>query len=147
MTTRKLALFLATALGGSAAVAQDDPMTPFAPCPDSPNCVNSQTESGEEDWAIDPIKPASPDALDATWAALMDVLEGRERVEIKTQGPDYIWAIESTALFSFTDDLEFQKDSEAGVIHIRSASRVGYYDFGANRKRLEAIREALTDAL
>jgi hypothetical protein len=32
--------------------------------------------------------------------------------------------------------------SAAGVIHVRSASRKGYWDFGVNRRRVEAIREA-----
>ena len=33
--------------------------------------------------------------------------------------------------------------SAAGVIHVRSASRTGYWDLGANRRRVETIREAI----
>jgi len=40
----------------------------------------------------------------------------------------------------FVDDVEFFFPDTA-VIHMRSASRVGYSDFGANRKRLEKIRQ------
>ena len=40
----------------------------------------------------------------------------------------------------FVDDGEFLLDRENKVIHIRSASRLGYSDLGKNRSRLEDIR-------
>jgi uncharacterized protein (DUF1499 family) len=40
------------------------------------------------------------------------------------------------------DDVEFRIDGAAGVIHVRSASRKGYWDLGVNRRRVETIREA-----
>jgi uncharacterized protein (DUF1499 family) len=43
----------------------------------------------------------------------------------------------------FVDDVEFRIDEAAGVIHVRSASRTGYWDLGANRRRVETIREAI----
>ena len=47
-----------------------------------------------------------------------------------------------TRLLRFTDDVEFSLDEAAGVIHVRSASRLGYGDRGVNRARVEAIRSA-----
>ena len=47
-----------------------------------------------------------------------------------------------SARFRFVDDLEFYLDRLEKKIHVRSASRVGKYDFGANRRRVEAIRRA-----
>jgi uncharacterized protein (DUF1499 family) len=44
-----------------------------------------------------------------------------------------------SAIFSFVDDVEFEFDDGAKVIHFRSASRLGYYDFGVNRRRMESI--------
>ena len=35
-------------------------------------------------------------------------------------------------------------DPEAGVVQVCLASRVGYGDLGANRKRVESLREALS---
>jgi uncharacterized protein (DUF1499 family) len=43
-------------------------------------------------------------------------------------------------MMGFVDDVEFFFPDSA-VIHMRSASRVGYSDFGVNRKRLEKIRQ------
>jgi len=40
----------------------------------------------------------------------------------------------------FVDDLEFYFSKE-NVIQVRSASRLGYSDFGVNRKRVEKLRE------
>ena len=37
-------------------------------------------------------------------------------------------------------------DSEARLFHIRSASRMGYGDFGVNRKRVESVRSQLQAA-
>ncbi|MFK7778444.1 MAG: DUF1499 domain-containing protein, partial [Gimesia sp.] len=42
--------------------------------------------------------------------------------------------------FRFVDDVEFLIDSGQNMIQVRSASRVGHSDFGANRKRIESIR-------
>ena len=49
---------------------------------------------------------------------------------------------EFRSLLGFVDDVEFRIDGAAGVIHVRSASRKGYWDLGVNRCRVETIREA-----
>jgi uncharacterized protein (DUF1499 family) len=41
------------------------------------------------------------------------------------------------------DDVEFQLVPEERLMHVRSASRVGYWDLGVNRRRVERLREAL----
>jgi uncharacterized protein (DUF1499 family) len=38
------------------------------------------------------------------------------------------------------DDVEFCIDDDLRTIHVRSSSRVGYFDFGVNRRRIERIR-------
>jgi len=53
---------------------------------------------------------------------------------------DYIAATFTSRLFGFVDDLEIRIDTDAGLIHFRSASRVGRGDFSANRKRVELIQ-------
>jgi len=46
----------------------------------------------------------------------------------------------TSLLLRFVDDVEFLFDSETKTVHFRSASRVGYGDFGVNRRRMEDIR-------
>jgi len=55
----------------------------------------------------------------------------------------YIHATQSSARFGFVDDIEFLYEPGAGLLHGRSASRVGYSDFGVNRRRLETLFQEL----
>jgi uncharacterized protein (DUF1499 family) len=63
------------------------------------------------------------------------------RVRLVTQTDTYLHAEFATAVFRFIDDVEFYVDETAGVVHFRSASRVGYSDLGVNRRRMEGVRE------
>jgi len=42
----------------------------------------------------------------------------------------------------YVDDVELRLDENKQLIHVRSASRVGHSDLGANRKRVARIRAA-----
>jgi uncharacterized protein (DUF1499 family) len=53
---------------------------------------------------------------------------------------DYLRAEFATRWLGFVDDVEFWADPAAGVIQVRSASRLGRKDFGVNRERIEKIR-------
>jgi len=55
---------------------------------------------------------------------------------------DYLYAEYRTPLLRFVDDVEFLLAE--GVIHVRSASRLGRRDFGVNRKRIETLRKMLS---
>lgn len=68
------------------------------------------------------------------------ILRGMERTRIVTEQPDYLYAQCTTRLMRFTDDVEFWLDEPAGLIHVRSASRIGHGDRGVNRARIEMIR-------
>jgi len=47
----------------------------------------------------------------------------------------------STTIVGYTDDVEFLIDAENKRIEVRSSSRLGTSDFGANRKRIEQLRK------
>lgn len=85
------------------------------------------------------------------WAKLERAVGGLPRTTIVTNNKDkssaqtqgrYLYAQSTTLVFRFTDDLEFVMDEANNLIHMRSASRLGRKDFGANRARLEAVRLA-----
>jgi uncharacterized protein (DUF1499 family) len=108
------------------------------PCPDRPNCVSSQ--STDPRHAIRPLSyPGTP--ADAS-ERLLKLLRSMPRVRVVTATPDYIHAEFTSRVFRFVDDVEFVFDGADKNIQIRSASRLGYSDFGVNRKRVETIREA-----
>lgn len=104
-------------------------------CPGSPNCVNSQSENPQA--KIAPLAPVSI-------AQLRAIIEGMERTTIIEQTDNYLYAEFKSQLMGYVDDVEFYLDSAANVIHVRSASRLGKSDLGANRQRIEKIRELLT---
>ncbi|MHA7871648.1 MAG: DUF1499 domain-containing protein [Hyphococcus sp.] len=106
----------------------------LAPCPASPNCVTSEA-GAPASHLVAPLPAAAWDRLPAVIAA--------QGGKVVMQRDDYIAAEFSTPLMKFVDDVEFRNAGDA--VHVRSASRVGHSDMGANKKRMDALRAALTD--
>lgn len=117
-----------------------DTNTRLQPCPSSPNCVCSDAQ---DDHAIAPIKLAADPQY--TWQRLQDYLSQQRGFTVKQVENDYLKAEARTRLLRFVDDVEFELREDAGIIAVRSASRVGYSDLGANRRRIEKLRRAITD--
>jgi len=111
------------------------------PPPSSPNCVSSLADASDPVHHIAPLRVPGP--IEEALGRVKAVVEAMPRTRITTVEDDYLHAVFTTAIFRWKDDVEFQVDADAGVVHVRSASRVGYGDLGANRKRVEAIRSAL----
>lgn len=77
----------------------------------------------------------------AAMARLAGIVSRMPRTTVVTSEPGYLYAQCRTRLLGFTDDLEFYLDAPAGVIQVRSASRLGKGDLGVNRQRVEALRQ------
>ena len=109
----------------------------------TPNSVSSQAalyrDHPQRVYAdIAPLNYTGDGQVAMTQLAM--ILKSSERTAVITQDPGYIYAQSTTTVLQFTDDLEFWLDSQNAVIQVRSASRLGRKDFGANRARIEAIR-------
>lgn len=105
------------------------------------NSVSSQAGRHEHtDYHLIAPLRYSGDA-DAAFARLEQVVAGMPGATIVEQRPGYLYAQFQTRMLKFVDDVEFLLDAPAGVIHMRSASRLGRKDFGANRQRLETVRQ------
>lgn len=112
-------------------------------CPDSPNCVCSDAAKADSHY-IPPLTTAADPAR--AWRALIEHLEEAPEYTLVEQTDSYIHAEARTRLLRFVDDVEFHLRPERNEIAVRSASRLGYSDLGANRRRIEALRGALADA-
>jgi uncharacterized protein (DUF1499 family) len=132
-----LRLAVILALMSSFLPAGEAPRT-LAPCPDSPNCVSSQAR--DRAHFTEPLHYTG-DATRA-WERLKAALGTEPRITIIEDTGDYLHAEARSLVFRFVDDVEFLLDPRAGVIQVRSASRVGYSDFGVNRRRVQRIRKA-----
>ena len=115
---------------------------PLAPCGRRPNCVCSRDDASAR-HRVEPFA-VSGDAA-AAFARLKSLLAGMPRTAIVAATEDYLHAVCRTRI-GFADDLECRLCRAQGVIHVRSASRLGYYDFGVNRARVEALRRRLQSA-
>ena len=108
-------------------------------CPNTPNCVSSEFES-DADHYIEPITLLNDDA---SWVmprlkATVEKLGGN----VRSESNKYLSATFTSSIFRYVDDFELRLDAATNTVHVRSASRVGRSDLGANRERVERFRTA-----
>ena len=113
----------------------------LAPPQRTPNSVSSQADPSDAEHFITPI-PFKGAAVEAMAAARKAVEAMQGATVIRHEG-NYLYAEFRTRLLRFVDDVEFFFDEKAGLIHLRSASRLGRRDFGVNRARGEALRSRI----
>jgi len=114
------------------------------PCPDSTNCVCSEQMFGPrssqkiESFSVGDGKPAE------AWRALIEAVKA-EGGSVTVEMDRYLRAEFRVPVFGFVDDFEARLGE--GAIEVRSASRVGQSDLGANRSRVERLRIAYRERL
>lgn len=111
------------------------------PCPDKPNCVQTYAPTDESHFQL-PLTAKADDAQtkQAISAAISET--GGQIISEEPLKPSgyYLHAEYQSDWLKFVDDVEIViKD---GLIHIRSASRLGYSDMGVNATRFEEIKTA-----
>ena len=109
----------------------------LAPCPDSPNCVSTKSKDPGNMMPPLPYLKSGEESMDC----LLGIVRDMKRATIVSATPSYLHVEFRSALFQFVDDVEFVFDDSARLIHFRSASRTGYYDFGVNRRRMKEISD------
>lgn len=110
-------------------------------CPTTPNCVSSL--AGDPQHHIRPMQiRVSPEVA---WEKLKLALVEERGIKIVAEEKPawYLRAEARSRVFGFVDDVEFQIRPQEQVIQVRSAARVGYWDLGVNRRRVERIRVRL----
>ena len=125
------------ALSVSVLAEEQKPLTIKTPCPDKPNCVSSLANTSDEEHYIENFKVASAEDL----VKLKEKIMQLNRYELVSETKDTLHFEYTSLIFRFVDDMIFFYDSDKGVIEVRSSSRVGHSDLGANRKRVEEIRK------
>lgn len=131
------AVAVLAACGGTAHLR--DAAGRLAPC-SARHCVSSLETRA--DYRVAPLRYDG--SREAAHAELLRALSRLPRTSVVTATPGYVHATVTSPLMHYVDDLEFV--FEDGVIHLRSASRTGYYDFGVNRDRVEALRRRLAES-
>jgi len=112
-------------------------------CPSTPNCVSSDAD--------DPRRIVAPLAFGErtaeAWSLLLELLTDLPRVELVERTDTTAHAVFTTRLLRFRDDLHLELRDGRGEIAVRSASRVGHWDLGTNRRRVEGLRRQLSSLL
>ena len=108
-------------------------------CPDKPNCVSSELVSDAKHH-IEPLVYSADDA-ERVMPRLKTIIYEMGG-SIQSEEADYLAATFTSSVFRFVDDLELRIDADQKTIHLRSASRVGHGDGGANRKRVELLKNS-----
>ena len=137
-----LALLAMTSTRPADGTGAEGTSTELPPCPASPNCVSSDAPEGPHHVAPFLIE-GNPEAA---WSTALKIVGEWLRTTAVLGEPTVARFECRSALFRFVDDVELQLRPDQDLIAVRSASRVGYSDFGVNRKRVEELRAALQTA-
>lgn len=113
----------------------------ITPCPSKPNCVSS-IDKGRKHF-IEPIQFKG--SAEEAHKRLLEVLTSMKRTEVVEDATSYIRVEFTSAIMRFVDDAEFYFDEHQDIVHVKSASRVGYSDLGVNRRRIEEIRKLFNE--
>jgi uncharacterized protein (DUF1499 family) len=115
----------------------------------TPNSVSSQADL----WPGHPQRGHAQIAALAirgdgasTIRRLKEVISAMPGARVVEQRDDYLYAQFRSRWLKFVDDAEFWFDPQAGVVQVRSASRLGRKDFGVNRARIESLRQRLAES-
>ncbi len=112
-------------------------------CPEKPNCVCSEPET-QASHRVQPLRFSGSSTR--AWLKLQQKLSAMGGIVVAEQ-PGYLHVEFRSRIFRFVDDLELRLQEQDGLIHVRSASRVGYSDFGVNRKRVDKLRTIVEEPL
>tara|TARA_Y100000589_G_scaffold329633_1_gene376776 strand:+ start:3191 stop:3619 length:429 start_codon:yes stop_codon:yes gene_type:complete len=100
------------------------------------NC-STKASCVEDFWKLDNV--------DLGFSQLIDILENTPRVKIIEINDSYLHALSISRIFKFKDDIEVRKIKDSNKLQVRSQSRIGLYDFGVNKRRVETLRFRLID--
>lgn len=107
------------------------------PPPSAPRAVSSQVAPDHRAWIAPFVVQGNPEVY---FERLVQVVAAQPRVRILSRQPGYVHAEFTTPLMRFKDDVEFLLSADGRRVDVRSASRIGYYDFNTNRERIESLR-------
>ena len=88
-------------------------------------------------WKVDDSEKAFID--------LIQILENTPRLKIINKEKNYIHAIATSRIMKFVDDIEIKNLNQDNIFQIKSSSRLGIYDLGVNKRRVQTLRFRLID--
>ena len=132
-------------LGGEPSWVNQDPPE-FSDTTTNPNFVSSKSKISER--YVEPI--LLPEDIDpnSAFKMILDLAEKQKGWKLVNSGDQWAHFECSTQWMNFVDDLAMKlnfKEEKQWVIDIKSASRLGYSDLEANRKRIEKFKALISN--
>ena len=132
-------------------IVQKDGESVLGDCPSSPNCQGSESSRSTQtvdrfplsDQVSNQVNNQATEAI----ATLANIVETYPGTKIITQDERYLHATFASKLMGYIDDVEFLVSDDQQSVQVRSASRLGESDLGANKKRVDALRSSATGKL
>ncbi len=117
----------------------------LTPCSNKPNCICTEYPDAPSHYteAILYDEKTPETIVQSIRTAITETGGQLFNANTINKNSTYISATYTSSLFKFVDDFEVRIDRNNKRIHIRSASRVGHSDMGANLKRIKAFRKKL----
>lgn len=86
---------------------------------------------------------------EVVWATVREMDMDEVSINIDPGGPTTVTAVATTRVFRFKDDFTatIKDDGDAVVIDVRSKSRIGKGDLGANARRIREFQQRLAAKL
>lgn len=122
--------------------AGDAPRSRLAPCPDRPNCVSTEATDRRHRMRPIPFRGAGELALER----MATVIAAQPRAAVRHRERGWLHAEFRSRWLSYVDDVDVEVDEAGGVLRFRSASRLGHWDLGVNRRRMKRLARAFREA-
>lgn len=112
-------------------------------CPETPNCQG--TESSRAAQKVQRLPLSQP--ADKAITLIANIVATQPGVAIAKQDDRYLHVTYTSRLMGYVDDVEFLVSGDDRSVQMRSASRLGKSDLGANLKRINQLRELLGSSI
>lgn len=142
-------LALVALLGGCSAIQPKRFTQPQSPhrltdCSSAPHCVSSQADKTSSHYVAPFTYRGS---AEHARQVLLRTLRASDHATVQRADPRFVHATFRSSLFGFVDDVTFIINPERHVIDVKSSARVGFYDFGVNRRRVQRLRGRFESSL
>lgn len=144
-----VALTLAILLNGCSVMKPKQFTQPQSPnrltaCSSAPHCVSSQADKSSSHY-VAPFNYSG--STQHAHEVLLQVLRSSDNATVVSAEPRFVHATYHSSVFHFVDDVTFIIEPDRHIIDVKSSARIGFYDFGVNRRRVEHLRNRFESAL
>ena len=101
-------------------------------------------ESNTRGYGLKPIKLEYN--VDYVQKKVVEIIGNKPRMKIINDSPGFIHATDVTPFFRFYDDIAIKifEENDKAVVWLQSQSRLGYYDFQVNEKRIQTLHQKIS---